>query len=270
MEQKLSGKVALVTGSSRGMGRGLAMRLARLGADVAIHDLSLEAAAEYGEDTSGYGAVEAVRALGRRSEFFAADVRDSGAVQAMVEQVVAAFGRIDILVNNAGGDIAARGGKPRPNDCIEIPEEDLHAVLDRNLLGTMHCSRAVSPLMMRQGWGRIVNLASVAAFQGLDNSSVYSVAKAAIVHYTRCLAAQLRPYSVTVNCVAPGGTRTARFLADRPHLTPEKLQPKGPLLRVGEVEDVAKVVEFFVTDLGDFVTGQCLRVDGGASLKDAA
>jgi 3-oxoacyl-[acyl-carrier protein] reductase len=267
MEQKLLGKVALVTGSSRGMGRGLAMRLARLGADVAIHDISLEAATEYREDTSGYGAVEAVRALGRRSDFFAADVRESAAVRAMVEAVVAAFGRIDILVNNAGGDIAAHGGKPKPNDCVLIPEEDLRAVLDRNLLGTMHCSRAVSPYLMKQQSGRIVNLASIAGFQGLEDSSIYSVAKSAIMHYTRCLATQLRPYGVTVNCIAPGGTRTARFLADRPELTTEKLQPKGPLLRVGEVEDIAKVVEFFVTDLGDFVSGECVRVDGGASLR---
>jgi 3-oxoacyl-[acyl-carrier protein] reductase len=242
------------------------MRLARLGADVAIHDVSPEAAAEYGEARNGSEVAEEIRALGRRSGFFAADVRESAAVKAMVGQVIDAFGRIDILVNNAGGDIAARGGKPQPNDCIVIPEEDMHAVLDRNLLGTMNCSRAVSPLLMEQQSGRIVNLSSVAAFQGLDDSSIYSVAKAAIVHYTRCLAAQLRPYGVTVNCIAPGGTRTARFLADRPNITPEKLW-KGALQRVGEVEDVAKVVEFFVTDLGDFVSGQCIRVDGGASLK---
>jgi 3-oxoacyl-[acyl-carrier protein] reductase len=267
MEQKLLGKVALVTGSSRGMGYGLAHRLARLGADIAVHDITPEAAALYAEAESGFQVAEQIQALGRRSQFFAADVRDSAAVAAMVEGVVASFGRIDILVNNAGGDIAARGGKPQPNDCVEIPEEDMNAVLDRNLRGTMVCSRAVSPLFMEQKSGRIVNLSSVAAFQGLDDSSIYSVAKAAIVHYTRCLAAQLRPYGVTVNCIAPGGTRTARFLADRPHLTPEKLAPKGPLLRVGEVEDIAKAMEFFVTDLGDFVTGQCIRVDGGASLK---
>jgi 3-oxoacyl-[acyl-carrier protein] reductase len=267
MEPKLLGKVALVTGSSRGMGRGLAMHLARLGADVAIHDVSMEAAREFGEAESGQQVAEEVRALGRKSDFFAADVRESAAVQSMVEKIVATFGRIDILVNNAGGDIAARGGKPRPNDCLIIPEEDMHAVLDRNLLGTMNCSRAVSPLMMEQQAGRIVNLASVAAFQGLDDSSIYSVAKAAIVHYTRCLATQLRPSGITVNCIAPGGTRTGRFLADRPGLTPEKLAPRGPLQRVGEVEDVAKVMEFFVTDLGDFVSGQCIRVDGGASLK---
>jgi 3-oxoacyl-[acyl-carrier protein] reductase len=102
---------------------------------------------------------------------------------------------------------------------------------------------------------------------GLDDSSIYRVAKAAIVHYTRCLATQLRPYGVTANCIAPGGTRTGRFLADRPHLTPDKLQPKGPLQRVGEVEDVAKAMEFFVTDLGDVVSGECIRVDGGASLR---
>jgi 3-oxoacyl-[acyl-carrier protein] reductase len=267
MEQKLLGKVALVTGSSRGLGRAYALRLARLGADVVVHDITLEAAAEYGEDTSGEGAAEAIRALGRRSFFEAADVRDSGAVRALVDRVVGEFGRIDILVNNAGGDIAERGGKPRPNDCVEIPEADLHAVMDRNLLGTMHCCRAVAPLMIEQRAGKIVNIASVAAYQGSGNSSIYSVAKAAILHYTRCLAAQLRPYGVNVNCIAPGAVKTARFLADRPHLTPEQLKGKGALERIGEVEDLAKVVEFFATDLSDFVSGQILRVDGGSFLS---
>jgi 3-oxoacyl-[acyl-carrier protein] reductase len=266
MEQKLLGKVALVTGSSRGLGRAYALRLAALGADVVVHDISLEAAAEYREDTSGEGAAEAVRALGRRSLFIAADVRDGAAVRAMVDNILSELGPIDILVNNAGGDIAERGGKPRPNDCVEIPEADLRTVMDRNLLGTMHSCRAVAPVMMERRAGKIINIASVAAFMGAGDSSIYGVAKAGIVHYTRCLAAQLRPYGVNVNCIAPGGVKTARFLADRPNLTPEQLQGKGPLQRIGEVEDLAKVVEFFATDLSDFVSGQVLRVDGGAFL----
>jgi 3-oxoacyl-[acyl-carrier protein] reductase len=267
MEQKLSGQVALVTGASRGLGRALVTRLARLGADVVVHDLDNEAATVYGEASSGNAVAEEIRGLGHRAVFLAADVRESAAVAAMVQAALEEFGRIDILVNCAGGDIAARGGKPRPNDCIEIPEADLHAVLDRNLLGTMNCSRAVAPHMMERRAGRIVNIASVAAFQGLSDSAIYSVAKSGIVHYTRCLAAQLRPYGVNVNCIAPGGTKTARFLADRPNLTPEQLAGKGRLERIGEPEDIAKALEFFATDLSDFVSGQCLKVDGGAFLS---
>src|SRR5206468_7079492 len=134
--------------------------------------------------------------------------RDSGQVAAAVQRATDEFGRIDILVNNAGGDIAAEGGKPKPNDCIEIPERDMHAVLDRNLIGTMNFCRAVAPGMMERREGRIVNVASVAGLVATTAEPVYATAKAAIVHYTRCLAAQLRPYGINVNCISPGGTRS--------------------------------------------------------------
>ena len=262
MEQKLAGQVALVTGSGRGLGRAYAMHLARLGADVIVHDIDAAATAVYGEGESAEEIVEEIRTLGRRSLFVAADVVDSSQVEAAVRQALEALGRIDILVNNAGGDIAAAGGKPKPNDCLEIPERDLHAVLDRNLIGTMNVSRAVAPGMMERRQGRIVNVASVAGLSPTTVEPVYAVAKAAIIHYTRCLAAQLRPYGINVNCISPGGTRSARFLADRPHMTAEQLAPKSRLERLGEPEDVAKVVEFLVTDLSDFVTGQNIKVAG--------
>jgi 3-oxoacyl-[acyl-carrier protein] reductase len=229
---------------------------------VVVHDIDASATAVYGEGESAEEIVAAIQALGRRSLFVAADVRDRGQVDAALRQVLAEFGRIDILVNNAGGDIAAAGGKPKPNDCLEIPEEDLHAVTDRNLIGTMHCCRAVAPGMMERREGRIVNIASVAGLFPAMDGPIYSVAKAAIIHYTRCLAAQLRPYGINVNCISPGGTRSARFLADRPHLTAEQLAPKGRLERLGEPEDIAKVMEFLVTDLSDFVTGQNITVSG--------
>jgi 3-oxoacyl-[acyl-carrier protein] reductase len=262
MEQKLAGKVALVTGSGRGLGRAYAGHLARLGADVVIHDIDASATAVYGEGESAEEVVEEICALGRRSFFVAADVIDSGQVHAAVRQVVEAFGRIDVLVNNAGGDIAAAGGKPQPNDCLEIPEADLHAVMDRNLTGTMNVCRAVAPSMMERREGRIVNVASVAGLVAATDGPIYAVAKAAIIQYTRCLAAQLRPYGINVNCISPGGTLSARFLADRPELTPDRLSPKSRLERFGNPEDVAKVVEFLVTDLSDFVTGQNIKVDG--------
>jgi 3-oxoacyl-[acyl-carrier protein] reductase len=262
LEQKLAGKVALVTGSGRGLGRAYAMHLARLGADVIVHDINAAATAVYGEGESAEEVAQAIRDLGRRSLFIAADVADSAQVDAAVREAVAALGRIDILVNNAGGDIAAAGGKPKPNDCLEIPERDLHAVLDRNLLGTMNVCRAVAPGMMERREGRIVNVASVAGLSATMVEPIYAVAKAGIIHYTRCLAAQLRPYGINVNCISPGGTRSARFLADRPQLTAADLTPKSRLERLGEPEDMAKVIEFLVTDLSDFVTGQNIKVDG--------
>ena len=262
MEQKLAGRVALVTGSGRGLGRAYALHLARLGADVIVHDIDAGASAVYGEGKSAEEVVEAIRQLGRRSLFVAADVGDSEQVGGAVRQALEALGRIDVLVNNAGGDIAAEGGKPQPNDCLEIPERDVHAVMDRNLSGTMNICRAVAPGMMERREGRIVNVASVAGLHATTIGPIYAVAKAAIIHYTRCLAAQLRPYGINVNCVSPGATRSARFLADRPHLTPDRLAPKSRLERLGEPEDVAKVIEFLVTDLSDFVTGQNIKVDG--------
>jgi 3-oxoacyl-[acyl-carrier protein] reductase len=129
----------------------------------------------------------------------------------------------------------------------------------------MNFCRAVAPRMMERRDGRIVNVASVAGLVATTVEPVYATAKAAIVHYTRCLAAQLRPYGINVNCISPGGTKSARFLADRPHLTAEELAPKSRLERWGEPEDVAKVVEFLVTDLSDFISGQNIKVDGAAS-----
>jgi 3-oxoacyl-[acyl-carrier protein] reductase len=262
LEQKLAGKVALVTGSGRGLGRAYAVHLARLGADVIVHDIDASATAVYGEGKSAEEVVQQIRDLGRRSLFVAADVRDSSQVETAIQEALAAMGRIDILVNNAGGDIAAEGGKPQPNDCLEIPERDLRAVMDRNLIATMNVSRAVAPGMMERREGRIVNVASVAGLGPTTVGPIYAVAKAAIISYTRCLAAQLRPYGINVNCISPGGTLTARFLADRPHLTPDRLAPKSRLERLAEPVDMAKVVEFLVTDLSDFVTGQNIKVDG--------
>ena len=126
-----------------------------------------------------------------------------------------ALGPIDILVHNAGGDIAAAGGKPDPNDAVNIREEDVRAVLDRNLLSTILTCQAVARGMMERRQGRIVTIGSVAAFKGRTNGSIYAVAKAGMTHYTRCLADQLRPYDITVNCIAPGDTRTGRFMGTR-------------------------------------------------------
>jgi len=259
----LEGKVAFVTGSSRGLGRAIALRFAAEGADVIVHDRDEQAATEFGEASGPEETVAAIRGLGRRSLFVSGDVGDPDQVAAFAARALDACGRVDILVNCAGGDIAAAGGKPVPNDCLAIPNVDIRAMLDRNLLGTMHCCRAIAPGMIARGEGRIINVASVAGEMGVVYGSIYGVAKAAIIHYTRCLAAQLQPHGVNVNCISPGAIRTARFLATRT-VSPERLNDTGRLTRLGEPEDIAKAALFLASDLSDYVHGQTLRVDGGA------
>jgi 3-oxoacyl-[acyl-carrier protein] reductase len=257
-----AGRVALVTGSSRGLGRAIALQLARAGADVVVHDRDEAAAAEFGEADGPEPTVGAIRSLGRRSLFVAGDVSDRAAVDRFTGQALAEFGRIDLLVNCAGGDIGAAGGKPEPNDCLAVPDADVQAILQRNLLGTIHSCRAVAPQMIERGEGKIVNVASVAGEMGTANGSIYAVAKAGIIHFTRCLAAQLRPHGIHVNCISPGAIRTARFLATRT-VAPERLQDTGRLTRLGEPDDIARVALFLCSGWSDYVHGQTIRVDGG-------
>lgn len=164
-------------------------------------------------------------------------------------------------MHNAGGDIAAAGGKPDPNDAVGIREEDERAVLDRNLLSTIFVCQEVARGMMERRRGRIVTISSVAAFKGRTNGAIYATAKAGAMHFTRCLADQMRPYNVTVNTIAPGDTRTERFLATRT-VDPARLAEDGTLDRIATVDEVARVVDFFAGPLGAFVSGQVVRVDG--------
>jgi 3-oxoacyl-[acyl-carrier protein] reductase len=263
----LSGKVAIVTGSGRGLGKAIALRLAKAGADVVVHDENEEAPRKFGESKSLEEVAEQIRATGQRSLALFGDLTVPQNCQRIVDAVLNEFGRIDILVNNAGGDIGAKGEKPEPNDLF-IPEPDLYTVINRNLLATVHMCRAVVPVMMRQGSGKIVNIASVAAFLALGREIAYAAAKAAVVQFTRNLAAMLRPYGINVNAVAPGDTLTGRYLATlrQRGLSEEDVKPKGRLERYGEPDDIAKVVEFFVSEWADFVTGQILVVDGGMYL----
>ena len=181
----------------------------------------------------------------------------------IVREVTDSLGSIDILVHNAGGDIAAQGGKPNPNDAVMIKEEDVRSVMDRNLLSTIFVNQHVSRRMMERRTGRIINISSIAAFRGNASSAIYSTSKAAVVEYTRCLALQLRPYDITVNSLAPGDTRTGRFLGTR-EVDQNLMRESGTLERIALVDEVARVVEFFAGPLGQFVTGQVLRVDGGS------
>ena len=261
-DRLLEGQVALVTGAGRGLGRAFAERLAALGCHIGVHGMREHGPSEYG-GTQSLGDV--TRAIadrhGVRTVKILADLTRNGDVERTVETVAAELGAIDILVHNAGGDIAAAGGKPDPNDVVHIKEEDVRAVIDRNLLSTIFVCQQVARGMMQRRRGRIITISSVAAFKGRTNGSIYATAKAAAMHFTRCLADQMRPYDVTVNAIAPGDTRTERFLATRA-VDPARLAEAGTLDRIATVDEVARVVEFFAGPLGAFVSGQVVRVDG--------
>lgn len=258
----ISGKVALVTGSTRGLGYAIARRLALGGADVVLHDLDPSQAAAYREYAGPDEAAAEVRGLGRRCALFYGDLRLRQPAERLVRSALEAMGRIDVVVNCAGGDIGVSGGKPEPNDCVGIPDEDLQVIMERNLYSAMHVSRAVAPHMMERGDGSIINIASMAGMVPCAGGSIYAVAKAGVLHWTRCLAAQLRPHGINVNVISPGETRTARFLASR-RVAPERLADQGRLTRIGEPDDVAKVCLFLASDLAAFVSGQNIPVNGG-------
>ena len=196
------------------------------------------------------------------------DVTREADVARIAQEVRARWNRIDILVCCAGGDIGAggtavgKGGRPKDDDCLAINLDDLQSVMDRNLLGTILCCREVAPEMRARNSGRIITIGSIAGCYGRPTGSIYAVAKAAVHEYTRCLAAQLRSDNIPVNCVAPGGTVTERFL--RIHeIDDEKLIETGTLERYGRPEEVASVVGFLCTDESRFISGQVIRVDGG-------
>jgi len=261
---KLKGKVAVVTGAARAIGRSHALRLAGLGADVVVNDIDLESFKEFDEQITAPTVIDEVRALGVRCIGVEADVGRKDQVEAMVSRVLGEFGHIDILVNNAGG----LAGEVRESFASSVSQEDLRATLDRNLMGTIFCSQAVAGPMKAQGWGRIVNTSSQAGLQaqGRGIYASYGAAKAGVMAYTRYLAQELGRYGITVNCVVPAYVSTGRLEA-KVYSTPgvkEQVLAQIPLGRLACPEDISKVVEFFVTDLGDYVTGQCLSVCGGA------
>jgi len=266
----LSNHVALVTGSGRGLGRAIADRLAEFGAAVAIHDVSATAPAEFGEAKDlAEVAAQIGAARGVRTTAVTGDIASEGDVASFVERVEATLGPISILVNNAGGDIALRGGKPRPNTGMGIPLEDVRAIFDRNLIGTMVVCRAVVARMIERRRGSVVCVGSLAAHEGFTEGVAYAVAKAAVVHWARCLAKEVRPAGVRVNVVSPGPTKTARFLVTREVDAAMMDEGASPLIRYGNPREVADAVAFLASDNANFISGQVLRVDGGSQLSPA-
>ena len=271
---KLKGQVALVTGSGRGIGRSIALRLAGLGADVAVCDINLESSKEYDEELTAASVMEEVKALGGRSIGVETDVTIKENANLLIEKVLDEFGHIDILVNNVGGILGKSG--EAASDSFNVTEEDVRTVVDRNVMSTIFCCQAALPHMIARKSGTIVNIASIlgiavpfgAMHSGYGGTSVYAPSKAAVIQYTKVLAAELGPHGIRVNCVAPGLTASSKQLARARQGTvkSDTVISAIPLGRVGVPDDVAKVVEFLCTDLSDYITGQVIRVDGGRSL----
>ncbi|MDR3412993.1 MAG: SDR family NAD(P)-dependent oxidoreductase [Formivibrio sp.] len=271
-EKLLAGKIAWVTGSSRGIGRETATHLARCGAHVVLHGSSPvspqvldagDALSSIAREISECHGVETLHVYG--------DLTKPSVVKDLVAQIHARFGRIDILVNNAGGDIgiqgvqAPRAGKPEHNDAVFISDEDLQTVLNRNLMTCIYACRDVAPEMIARKQGWIVNVGSISGLAGIPESAIYATAKAAVHEYTRCLAAMLRPYGVYANVIAPGDTVTERFKASRP-VEEGRVSTSGSLERYGWPVEIAKTIEFLVSDASSYITGQVIRVDGGKQL----
>ncbi|MGH7652580.1 MAG: 3-oxoacyl-[acyl-carrier-protein] reductase [Gemmatimonadaceae bacterium] len=238
----LSGKNAIVTGSTRGIGRGIAETLAGSGARVAVVGRELARAEEV------------AAAIGKNSKGFSADVSDTSAVAKLVADVETAFGSIDILVNNAG--------ITRDNLVMRLKDEDWDAVLDANLRGAFAAIRAVSRGMMKRRSGRIINIASIVGIMGNKGQANYAASKAGLIALTKSVAKELGSRNILVNAVAPGFIETEMTAAMTPDAR-EALGKQIPLERLGSVSDVAGAVAFLASDLASYITGQVFVVDGG-------
>jgi len=242
----LEGKVAIVTGASRGIGRCVAIALAKAGAKVIIN---------YAGNVVAANEVKSIiEAAGGQGMLMQGDVASDEAVASMVKETMASFGRIDILVNNAG--------ITRDNLLMRMKEGDWDAVMNTNLKGVFMCTKAVSRVMMKQKYGKIINMTSVVGLTGNAGQSNYAAAKAGVIGFTKSMAKELASRGITVNAIAPGFIDTD-MTAVLPEQVKEEFISKIPLGRLGSPEDVAAAVIFLVSDCAKYITGQTLNVDGG-------
>jgi 3-oxoacyl-[acyl-carrier protein] reductase len=242
---ELSGKVALVTGSAQGIGKAIALLLAKNGADVVVSDINLEKAQETANEIEG---------MGRRSLAIKVNVADLTEVERMLEAIVEQFGRIDILVNNAG--------ITRDRLILRMTEEDWDAVLNVNLKGTFNCTKAAIRYMSKQKSGKIVSIASVSGEMGNPGQANYAASKAGVIGFTKTIAREFAARGINVNAIAPGYIQTPMTDAI-PEKANEALKQMIPMERLGRPEDVAQAVLFLVSENSSYITGQVINVNGG-------
>jgi 3-oxoacyl-[acyl-carrier protein] reductase len=247
---ELAGKVALVTGASRGMGKAIALKLASLGSKVVVNYVAIEASNKVDADNL----VESIISLGGEAMSIEADIRDSEAVKGMVEQVTDKWSKIDILVNNAGIN--------RDTLLLRMSDDAWDDVISTNLRGAYLCTKFALRSMMRQEWGRIINIASVSGIVGNIGQSNYAASKGGLIAFTKSVAREMGSRNITVNAVAPGYIVTG--MTDKlPSERKDAILALIPLQRFGQPEDVAELVAFLATDRAGYITGQAITIDGG-------
>jgi len=248
---ELEGKVSLVTGASRGIGKAIALKLSSLGSKVAVNYVGIEADNKADADN----VVETIMKCGGEAMSVEADIRDSEAVKAMIQQVTDKWGKIDILVNNAGIN--------RDTLLLRMPDKDWDDVINTNLRGAYLCTKFALRSMMRQHLGRIINIASVAGVVGNVGQSNYAASKGGLIAFTKSVAREMGSRNITANAVAPGFVATG--MTDRlPPERKESILAMIPLQRFGKPEDVAELVAFLASNKAGYITGQVINLDGGA------
>jgi 3-oxoacyl-[acyl-carrier protein] reductase len=242
----VNGKVALVTGASRGIGREIALELAREGANVVVNYSGSEAKANE--------VVDEIKSMGREAVAIKCNVADSDSVQSMVKETISHFGTLDILVNNAG--------ITKDNLLMRMKETEWDDVININLKGVFLCTKAVTRQMMKQRSGRIINISSIVGVSGNPGQANYVAAKSGVIGLTKTAARELAPRGITVNAIAPGFISTD--MTDQlPEDVRNEMLKQIPLNRFGDPKDIAKVVSFMASESSSYMTGQTLHIDGG-------